>query len=54
MKKRRTKLFLKAFNLTNAEGELTKEDFEFFKEKNRRMDEFTNYRNWNISKYFKR
>ena len=33
MKKRRTKLFLKAFNVTNAEGKLTKEDFELFKEK---------------------
>ena len=33
MKKRRTKLFLKAFNVTNAEGKFTKEDFELFKEK---------------------
>lgn len=33
MKKRRTKLFLKAFKVMNAEGGFTKEDFNLLKEK---------------------
>lgn len=33
MKKRRTKLFLKAFKITNAEGKFTEDDFNLLKEK---------------------